>query len=152
MARKDGGKPPVPRPIASLSGEADEFGRPVAEPEEPKKNYVDAADPRQIEAAKKEEGQRRRADRDFYQLMMSTPARRDSFYRLLERCHIYGTTADLGSIERPSDPLRTYYQAGEENIGKQLMLAAMDASLDLYLRMLKEQKEAKDAKERTDES
>jgi hypothetical protein len=152
VAKKpSGSKPPAEEPLVSFSGEADAFGRPIREEEEPKKAYVDASDEAQIQARKKEEGQRRRADRDFYQLMMSTPARRDSFYRLLERCHIYGTVADLGTVERPSDALRTYFQSGEENVGKQLMTAAMDASLDLYLRMLKEQKEAKDAKERADE-
>ncbi len=145
-------KPPNKKPanetVISHSGEADEFGRPIAEPEVAAKSFFDASDPAQIEAAKKEEGQRRREDRDFYQLLMSTPQRRASLYRLLERGHIYGTVADLGNSVRPADPLATYYALGEENFAKQMMLAAMDASLDLYLKMLTEQKEAKDKRDR----
>jgi hypothetical protein len=144
VAKKDDDK----APLISPSAEADVFGRPVREDREPEKAYVDAADPKQIEAAKKEEGQRRREDRDFYQLLMSTPARRASFYRILERGHIYGSPADLGNAARGADALATYYALGEENFAKQMMLSAMDASLDLYLQMLKEQKEVKDKRDR----
>lgn len=134
--------------MISPSGEADVFGRPLLDERSPEKPYFDAADPTHIEAAKKEEGQRRREDRDLYQLLMSTPSRRASFYRILERGHIYGSPADLGNGMRGADPLSTYYALGEENFAKQMMLSAMDASLDLYLKMLSEQKEAKDKRER----
>lgn len=152
------GSPQHVAAIASISGETDEFGRPTREEPPEKTVGYNAADEKQIEAARKEAGQHRRQDRDFWRIAMSTADRRGSFYRLLERCHIYGSPADLGAHDmrtgagRASDPHRTYFNLGEENVGKQMMLAAMDASTDLYLTMLKEQKEARDAKERKDDA
>ena len=141
----DGDKKQVPdRPLVSNSGLVDELGRPFADEPEQKSKGFNAADPKQIEAAKKEDGRVRRQDRDFYQVCMATPERRASFYRLLERCHIYATPADTMNTNR------TYFNLGEENIGKQLMLSAMDASLDLYLTMLKESREVR-TKERKNE-
>src|SRR6185503_2050217 len=85
---------PAEKPIISYSGEADEFGR-FIEPEDNKKPQgFNASDPKQIEAAKREQGQYRRHDRDFFRICMSTPDRRASLYRLLERCHIYSTPSD----------------------------------------------------------
>lgn len=151
---KGEGQPPADEPLISLSGKADEFGRPVeAEPEE-RQAGDNAADEKQIEAKRKEAGQHKREDRDFWRICMSTPARRASFYRLLESCHIFGSAFDLGDHDartgrsRPADVHVSYFRGGEENVGKRMMLAAMDASTDLYLTMLKEQKELRDARER----
>jgi hypothetical protein len=130
------------KPLVSLSGQADEFGRPIVPDKPERPQGFDASDPRHIEAAKKESGRQKREDRDFWQMCMSTPQRRASLYRLLERCHIYSTPADTESVNR------TFFKLGEENVGKQIMLSAMDASTDLYLKMLKEQKELREAKER----
>lgn len=137
---------PTQAPV-SFSGLVDELGRPNFKDEATEKNYVDAADPKQIEARKHEEGRRRRQDRDFFQLCMSTVDRRASFHRLLERLHVFAAAAiDTGDGVRASDPYRTYFYLGQVSAGRELMLSAMDASLDLYLRMLKEHKEAEDAK------
>jgi hypothetical protein len=59
------------------------------------------------------------------------------FYRQLEKCHIYGSPFDP---DRP-DTNNTMFRIGQENIGKDLMLQAIDASPDLYMLMLKEHKE-----------
>ena len=142
-------KPPQPVQVpVSFSGLADELGRPIL-PEEPEKSHgYNAADPQQIEAARREAGQRKREDADFWRVAMSTPQRRASLYRLLESCSIYGTAADFGTLHHGSDALRTYFNLGREDVGKRIMVAAMEASLDLYLTMVKEHKAAEDSRER----
>jgi hypothetical protein len=131
----------------------DEFGRVLPEflEQERQQPGYNAADPKHIEAARKEAGQRRREDADFWRIAMSTPQRRAALYRLLESCHIYGNAADTGSQHRLSDPYLTYLSLGREAVGKQIMVAAQDASLDLYLTMMKERKAAEDARERKHE-
>lgn len=150
--RKPAPAQPDKPPLISIDGTTDEFGRPVAEEKPERPPGYNAADEKQVAEKKREAGQERRQDRDFWRIAMSTPERRAAFYRLLERCHIYGSAADLGARERQSDPYRSYFSMGEENVGKQMMLAAQDASLDLYLTMLKEQKELRDAKDRKDDA
>ena len=59
------------------------------------------------------------------------------YYRQLLNCHIYGSPFDPG---RP-DTNNTMFRLGEENVGKRLMIQAIDASPDLYMLMLKEHKE-----------
>lgn len=142
------GAPKEEPPLISIDGGADVFGRPTEDEQPEKAPGYNAADPKDVENARKEAGQHRRQDRDFWRIAMSTPERRASLYRMLENCHIYGSSADLGDAARGSDPHRTYFSLGEENVGKRMMLSAMDASLDLYLTMVKEQKELRDAKER----
>lgn len=156
MARKDkpaAAAPPKPAgPQISLTGEdMDEYGRPQLDESTPRAPGYNAADPAKVEAARKEAGQQRRQDRDYWRICMSTPDRRASLYRLLERCHIFGEPTDLGSGPRHSDTHSTYYNLGQQSVGKQMMSGAQEASLDLYLTMLKEQKEMKDARERKDE-
>jgi hypothetical protein len=133
----------------------DDAGRPLPGtiPEEPKPPGYNAADPKQVEAAKKEAGQRRREDRDFYQVMMATPVRRAAFYRLLESCHAVGENAliDVGTSRRLADPLVTYLNLGEYMVGRRMMEAAIAASLDLYSKMIKEQNELKARRERDEE-
>jgi hypothetical protein len=134
----------------SFSGLTDEFGRikPEFLEQERREAGYNAADPRQIEAARREAGQAKREDADFWRVAMATPQRRAALYRLLESCSIYGTAADFGTASSGSDALRTYFNLGREDVGKRIMVAAMEASLDLYLTMMKEHKAAEDSRER----
>lgn len=100
----------------------------------PSESY-DAADPAAEANAKREEARRERQDADVLRLLMHTKPGRAFLYRRLERCHIYASTFAPGQADV------TAFQLGEENIGKRLMLEAMDASPDLYVLMIKEQRE-----------
>lgn len=155
MASDDPADPPAAPDQApiSYSGMVDELGRPLpefAEQERQQPGY-NAADPRHIESARKEAGQRRREDGDFWRTAMSTPQRRAALWRLLDSCKLYSNAADLGTPTRLSDPLLTYLNLGRESVGKQIMVAAQDASLDLYLTMVKEAQERERARERKQE-
>jgi len=95
----------------------------------------DATDPAASANASREVARKKREDADELRKLMLTKPGRAFLYRRLERCHIYGATF-AGEETHISA-----FRQGEENIGKQLMLEAMDASPDLYVKMIKEQRE-----------
>jgi hypothetical protein len=95
----------------------------------------DAADPAAIDNAKREEKRKAREDSDVLRLIMHSKQGRAWLYRHLERCNIYGETFAPGQSDV------TAFKLGQENVGKQLMLSAMDASSDLYVKMVNEQRE-----------
>jgi hypothetical protein len=77
----------------------------------------------------------RRADADVLRKIMFTRDGRAWLYRLLESCNIYGSSFS------PGQPDVTAFSLGQENIGRKLMLDAMEASTDLYVKMIAEQRE-----------
>jgi hypothetical protein len=85
--------------------------------------------------ANREIKRREREDADVWRRILHSKQGRAWLYRRLERCHIYASTFVPGQSDV------TAFQLGEENIGKRLMLEAQDASPDLYVQMLKEQRE-----------
>src|ERR1700678_3661790 len=86
----------------------------------------------EIEAkAALEERLRAHKDALVIEMILDAPEGRDWFYRLLERCHIYGSPFS------PGQPDLTAFRLGEENIGKQL-LADAQAVPNLYLKMIRE--------------
>jgi hypothetical protein len=95
----------------------------------------DATDPAASANAARELARKKREDADELRKIMWSKPGRAFLYRRLERCHIYGETFAGESTHISA------YRQGEENIGKQLMLEAMDASPDLYVKMIKEQRE-----------
>lgn len=95
----------------------------------------DATDPAAENNAERETRRKQREDADALRLLMHSKSGRAFLYRRLERCHIYSTTF------APGQPDVTAFSLGEENVGKQLMTEAMDASPDLYLLMIREQRE-----------
>lgn len=95
----------------------------------------DAADPAAIDNANREEKRKAREDADVLRLIMHSKQGRAWLYRQLERCNIYGETFSPGQADV------TAFKLGQENVGKQLMLACMDASSALYIKMIDEQKE-----------
>lgn len=102
----------------------------------------DAADPAATDNASRDAASKARSDADYLRTIMHSKNGRAWLYRLLERCNIYGESF------APGQPDVTAFKLGHENIGRQLMLAAMDASADLYVKMVNEQR---DEEKRLDE-
>lgn len=104
----------------------------------------DATDTAAEDNARREVARHERMDADAIRYVMHRPSGRAWFYRLLTDCHIFGAgrvgpVAGTSFVPGSSDV--TFYQLGEENIGKRLMMEAMNASPDLYLLMIKEQRD-----------
>lgn len=104
----------------------------------------DATDPAAEDNARREAARRDRESADVIRHLLHRKEARAWFYRLLTDCHIYGAGRS-GPVEGtsfvPGSSDVTFYQLGEENIGKRLMMEAMNASPDLYLLMIKEQRD-----------
>lgn len=116
---------------------------------DPSPGVHDATDEVHENNLRSEAAARRRDDADVLRKLMHDPKGRSWLYRQLERCHIYGETFAGEQTHN------TAYRLGEENVGKQLMLEVIDASGDLYIKMLREQKDeegrqAKELKRRND--
>ncbi len=95
----------------------------------------DATDPAAEANARREVARRERNDRNVMVSIMTTVAGRDWLYRFLDACHINNSAFVPGQADV------TAFHLGEENIGKQVLLQAMSASTDLYMKMIKEQQE-----------
>lgn len=95
----------------------------------------DATDEAAINNAERDVKRHGREDADALRALMHTKAGRAFLYRLLARCHIYSTPFAPGQSDV------TAFNLGEENIGKQLMTLAIDASPDLYMQMIKDQRD-----------
>lgn len=95
----------------------------------------DASDQAATDNASRDAAAKARADADQLRKIMHDKPGRAWLYRFLERCNIYGDSFT------PGQPDVTAFKLGNENIGRQLMLAAMDASTDLYVKMVNEQRE-----------
>lgn len=91
-----------------------------------------------VDNAAKEAARRDAEDAETFRIWMSHPKGRDLLYRIMfERCHMGETFTAMDDHGR-SDPLRTYLDLGERNIG-----AWLDAQCrrhpKLYMDMLTEQ-------------
>jgi hypothetical protein len=85
--------------------------------------------------AKRDAARRERADLDVLRNLMRDKKGRDWLYRFLDSCHINNTPF------APGQPDVTAFHLGEENVGKRVLLLAMTASTDLYMKMITEQQE-----------
>lgn len=100
--------------------------------DEPQETYA-ADDPIAENNARRDAERIARQDTDVLaKIVMKDAPGRAWLHRLLSRCHIFGET-----FHGEQSHLSAFSQ-GQENIGKQIMLAAQDASVDLYLLMIKE--------------
>ena len=93
----------------------------------------------------------KREDADVLRKIMQTKTGRAWLYRQLDRCNIYSFSFS------GEETHLTAYKLGAENYGKQLMLETIDASGDLYLTMIREQREeesrqAKEVKKRAEKA
>ena len=96
---------------------------------------VNAADPAEEKRLREEERQLARDDADVIRKIMMTRNGRAWMYRFLEKCHIFENPFIPGMADA------TAHNLGEANIGKQLWLDVQNASLDLYVQMIRETKE-----------
>lgn len=94
----------------------------------------DATDQSAENNARRDELRRQRLDAQVVNRILRDKNGRDWLYRKLVKCHIYGTSFE------PGQPDTTAFKLGQENIGKQLMLEAINAAPDAYMLMLAEQK------------
>lgn len=95
----------------------------------------DATDRAAEDNAKRDQARRDRNDLDVLRLIMHDKKGRDWLFRFLDACHINNSPFAAG------EPDVTAFHLGEEHIGKQLLRTAMTASVDLYMKMIKEQQE-----------
>ena len=95
----------------------------------------DASDTAAEANARRDEARRTRNDLDVLRTIMHTRQGRDWLYRFLDSCHINNTPFAAGQ------PDLTAFHLGEENVGRKLLLTAMAASVDLYMKMIKEAQE-----------
>jgi hypothetical protein len=107
---------------------------------------ADIGDQTTVDNASKEAARRDAEDLETIKVWMSHPKGRDLLFRIIfERCHIGETFTAVDDHGR-SDPLRTYLDLGERNIG-----AWLDSELrrhpDLYMRMLSEQRTDRELRE-----
>lgn len=102
---------------------------------DPRTEVYDATDPVAENNLRRDDVRRDRQDKDVLRKLMHGREGRSWLYRKLESCHIYSSTFS------PGQPDLTAFQLGEENIGKRLMLEAQNASVDLYMQMIREQQE-----------
>lgn len=95
----------------------------------------DATDVAAEANAKRDAARRERNDLDVLRKVLNDKKGRDFLYRFLDSCHINNTPF------APGQPDVTAFHLGEENVGRRVLLLAMTASTDLYMKMITEQQE-----------
>lgn len=130
----------------------DGLGRPLFEEAAPGPGIEDPHELVRTRRAQSLDKARRRRDADVLRKLMMSEWGRDWLFRLLESCHIYERISDLGTVERVSDPYITYFRDGERNVGNRILIDAQRASADLYMTMIKEANEKRQAQEDNEES
>ena len=106
---------------------ADRIQEIVAE-EEQEKPY-DASDPVTVNTARKKESRRKGKRLEIIKAIMDLPQGRRWMYELLTKCHVHSTPFVA------ADPYSTAFQAGEQNIGLQLLVDIIQAAPDRYVTM-----------------
>jgi hypothetical protein len=95
----------------------------------------DSADPEAERNARKEERARARADADVVRNIMRSKEGRAWLYRKLKAWHLYDSPFYPGQSDV------TAFRLGELNCATQLEIEVRNASLDLYVTMLKDQRD-----------
>lgn len=95
----------------------------------------DAADPAAESNAKRDQARIEREDADVLRTIMHTKQGRAWLLRQLDACHINNSPFAAGQ------PDVTAFHLGEEAVGKRLLIAVMAASVDLYMKAIKESQE-----------
>jgi hypothetical protein len=94
----------------------------------------DASDSEQVNKSRKVAGRNRRARLDFVEGMMTLPQGRKWLWELMEYCSVHGSPVVQG------DTHATYFNLGQQNIGKRVLADVQEFSA-LYVQMVKEAKE-----------
>lgn len=107
----------------------------IAEEESITEKAYDASDEAEVSKARKNGGRNRRARLEFIQAMMELPEGRKWLWGLLEKCFVFGNPVVQ------NDPYGTYFNLGQQNIGK-IVLQDVQAFSELYVKMVNEAKDA----------
>lgn len=91
-----------------------------------------AADPTEVNNARKKSGRERSERLRVLQALMQHKDGRKWIYGLLDRCHIYTNPFTPGQWDVTS------FKCGEENIGLMIQADVVDAAPEEYLQMCKE--------------
>ncbi len=92
----------------------------------------DATDPVAENNARRDDARRQREDAETITRLLKHKNGRAWFHRKLAKCHIYDTPFSPGDIHE------TVFRLGQEDVGKRMMLEAVNACPDLYMMMLAE--------------
>ena len=95
----------------------------------------DASNEEDIQRAKSAAGRRKKAEADVIRKIMHTPECRAWIYSWLDVCHIFTTSFVKGQLDVVA------FHEGERNVGLRLMSAVTNASVDLYITMMKEHRQ-----------
>lgn len=93
-----------------------------------------AADPKQVNAAKRKAGGSEAADREVMKSLTDYRPGRAFLWRLFEKCHMFETSFT-------GDPLLTAFREGERNFGLRLFEQLGAANPTAYTQMLREHAE-----------
>lgn len=93
-----------------------------------------AADPKQVNDARKKEARERKEELDYIRSIMKTRAGRKWMYKLIDECRAWGNPII------PGDTHLTYENLGRQNMGKKLFIDINDAAPDQYVAMMMEAK------------
>lgn len=107
-----------------------------AEAEFEQVEHYNAADPKQVNTARKKEARKERERLEVVEALMQNKKTRVWLYNILEKCHMFGNPII------PGDTHSTYFNLGEQNVGKLLLLDAMKFPTE-YVIMMAEGKDQK---------
>ena len=96
------------------------------------KRHPNAANPAQVEEARKREREERRQQLQDVQLLLETPVGRRIVWRILSQCGIFTDGWDPSA--------RIHFNAGKRNVGLWLLDEVMAANDEAYLLMQREAK------------
>lgn len=104
-----------------------------AEQAQPYEPYI-ASDPKQVNNARKKSARKLAERLRMVEAIMQQIEGRRWVFDFLQGCHIYGNPVVQ------SDPHMTYFNLGQENVGKRLLADVVAAAPREYLLMLEENK------------
>lgn len=90
-----------------------------------------AADEEQVAEAQEKELRGRELELEDLRFVLGTPQGRRMIWRYLSRCGVYQTSFSENTNT-------TYFREGERNIGLVIHAEALEASSDLFLKMMQE--------------
>lgn len=103
--------------------------------EEEQPEGFNAADPKQVNAAKREAGAEESSDREVMKQLTDYRPGRAFLWRLFEKCHMFETSFF------PDSARLTDFREGERNIGLRLFEQLGQANPTAYTQMLREHRE-----------
>lgn len=99
-----------------------------SEPEIP----YDASDPKRVNDTRKKASRLRQKRLDFVRQMMDSQEGRLWCYGLLESCVIFGNPLQPGQSDV------TFFNIGQQNVGKRILVDITEAAPEMYMKMMAE--------------